>query len=83
MSKLALLGGEKLRSTPFPAYNTIGAEEEEAVLRVLRSGKLSTFLGTWHSDFYGGPEVRALESEWAAHFRVKHAISVNSATSGL
>lgn len=83
MKKLAINGGEKLRTTPFPAYNTIGVEEEEAVLRVLRSGKLSTFLGTWHDDFFGGPEVRALESEWAAYFGVKHAISVNSATSGL
>jgi perosamine synthetase len=81
--KLAICGGEKFRTTPFPAYNTIGIEEEEAVLRVLRSGKLSTFLGTWHEDFFGGPEVRALESEWAEYFGVKHAISVNSATSGL
>ncbi|AFV96449.1 MULTISPECIES: DegT/DnrJ/EryC1/StrS family aminotransferase [unclassified Sulfuricurvum] len=83
MMKLSINGGEKLRSIPFPAYNTIGIEEEEAVLRVLRSGKLSTFLGTWHDDFYGGPEVRTLEAEWAEYFGVKHAISVNSATSGL
>ncbi|MCX6074650.1 MAG: DegT/DnrJ/EryC1/StrS family aminotransferase [Campylobacterales bacterium] len=81
--KLAINGGEKLRTTPFPPYNTIGREEEEAVLRVLRSGKLSTYLGTWHDDFYGGCEVRALEAEWATYFGVKHAISVNSATSGL
>jgi perosamine synthetase len=81
--KLAIKGGERLRTTPFPAYNTIGIEEEEAALRVLRSGKLSTYLGTWHADFYGGPEVRALETEWAGYFGVKHAISVNSATSGL
>lgn len=83
MKKLAISGGEKLRNKPFPAYNTIGIEEEKAALRVLRSGKLSTYLGTWHADFYGGPEVRALEAEWASHFGVKHAISVNSATSGL
>ncbi|MDD3324759.1 MAG: DegT/DnrJ/EryC1/StrS family aminotransferase [Sulfurospirillaceae bacterium] len=83
MKKLAINGGEKLRTNPFPAYNTIGVEEEEAVLRVLRSGKLSTYLGAWHEDFYGGTEVRALESEWAEYFKVKHAISVNSATSGL
>ena len=83
MKKLSINGGEKLRTLPFPAYNTIGIEEEEAVLRVLRSGKLSTFLGSWHEDFYGGPEVRCLESQWASHFGVKHAISVNSATSGL
>jgi dTDP-4-amino-4,6-dideoxygalactose transaminase len=83
MKKLAINGGEKFRSIPFPPYNTIGVEEEEAVLRVLRSGKLSTFLGTWHDDFYGGSEVRALESEWCTYFGVKHAICVNSATSGL
>ena len=81
--KLAINGGEKLRTKPFPAYNTIGKEEEEAVLRVLRSGKLSTYLGAWHEDFYGGVEVKAFESEWAEYFGAKHAISVNSATSGL
>lgn len=83
MKKLAIHGGEKLRSEPFPEYNTIDKLEEEAVLRVLRSGKLSTYLGTWHEDFYGGVEVQALEKEWADFFNVKHAISVNSATSGL
>lgn len=83
MNKLAINGGDKLRSEPFPAYNTIGIEEEKAVIRVLRSGKLSTYLGTWHEDFYGGTEVQALEKEWAEYFNVKHAISVNSATSGL
>ena len=81
--KLAINGGDKVRSEPFCAYNNIGKEEEEAALRVLRSGKLSTYLGAWHNDFYGGDEVRALEKEWAAYFGVKHAISVNSATSGL
>ncbi len=81
--KLAINGAKKLRSNPFPAYNTIDKQEEEAVLRVLRSGKLSTYLGTWHKDFYGGSEVQALENEWADFFNVKHAISVNSATSGL
>jgi len=81
--KLAINGGNKLRTKPFPAYNTIGKEEEEATLRVLRSGKLSTYLGAWHDDFYGGKEVQNLEKNWAKHFNVKHAISVNSATSAL
>lgn len=83
MKILAINGGTKIRTQPFPAYNSIGKEEEAAVLRVLRSGKLSTYLGTWHDDFYGGQEVRFLENEWATYFNVKHAISVNSATSGL
>jgi len=81
--KLAINGGKKLRTKPFPEYNTIGLEEENAVLRVLKSKKLSTYLGAWHDDFYGGIEVQSLEKEWAEFFNVKHAISVNSATSGL
>ncbi len=81
--KLAINGGKKVRTTPFPAYNTIDIHEEEAVLRLLRSGKLSTFLGTWHDDFFGGKEVQSLEREWAKFFKVKHAISMNSATSCL
>jgi len=82
-NKLAINNGPKYRTEPFPAYNTIGTEEESAVLRVLRSGKLSTYLGAWHDDFYGGTEVQAFEKEWAEKFKVKHAITVNSATSGL
>ncbi|MBI3524681.1 MAG: DegT/DnrJ/EryC1/StrS family aminotransferase [Betaproteobacteria bacterium] len=83
MTKLALLGGTPLRSTPFPAYRSIGDEEKHAVLAVLDRGILSQFLGTWSPDFFGGPEVQALESEWAAYFGCKHAVAVNSATSGL
>ncbi len=83
MAVLAINGGKKVRDKPFPAYNTIDKAEEEAVLRVLRSGKLSTYLGTWHDDFYGGVEVQSFEREWESFFGVKHAISVNSATSGL
>ena len=83
MSKLALFGGPKVREKLFPAYRTIGHEEEAAVIAVMRSGVLSRFVGGWHPDFYGGPQVRALEEEWAGHFGVKHAIAVNSATSGL
>jgi len=81
--KLAICGGTKVRSEPFPAYNVIGKEEKYAVNKVLDSGILSRFLGCWHEDFFGGPEVRALEEEWATYFGAKYAIAVNSATSGL
>jgi len=83
MSQLAIFGGEPVRREPFLRYNTIGEEEKQAVLDVLDSGVLSQFLGAWMPDFYGGPRVQALEFAWAAHFNVSHAISVNSATSGL
>lgn len=83
MSKLAINGGEKVRNELFPAYRVIGKEEEEAVVEVLRSGILSKYLGCWADDFYGGPQVQAMEKEWAEFYGVKHAISVNSATSAL
>ena len=83
MSELALFGGKKVRDKVFPAYRVIGEEEKKAALRVLESGILSRYLGSWHPDFYGGPEVKALEEKWAKYFGVKHAVSVNSATSAL
>lgn len=83
MSKLAINGGNKVRTKLFPAYRVIGKEEEDAVVDVLRSGILSKYLGCWADDFYGGPQVQAMEKEWAEYYGVKHAISVNSATSAL
>jgi hypothetical protein len=44
-TKLAILGGNKIRTKPFPAPNTIGNEEKKAVMSVLDSGVLSRFLG--------------------------------------
>lgn len=83
MKKLAMNGGKKVRETLFPDCRTIGEEEEKAVKKVIESGILSKFIGAYGEAFYGGDEVRALEEEWADYFHVKHAISVNSATSGL
>ncbi|OGD63342.1 DegT/DnrJ/EryC1/StrS aminotransferase [Candidatus Beckwithbacteria bacterium RBG_13_42_9] len=83
MEKLAINGGKKVRAKKFPAYVTAGKAEEKAVIRVIRSGILSNFLGAWHDHFYGGREVRAFEAEWAKYFKVEHAMAVNSATSGL
>jgi perosamine synthetase len=80
---LALLGGTPVRTKPFPAYKVIGEEEKQAAVRVIESGVLSRFLGTWHADFFGGSEVQAFEKEWAEMCQVKHAVSVNSCTSGL
>jgi dTDP-4-amino-4,6-dideoxygalactose transaminase len=83
MTQLAINGGEPVRKTPFPGYVTIGKEEKLAVMEVLDSTVLSKYLGTWSPDFYGGPKVRQLERDWSEYFGIKHAVSVNSATSGL
>lgn len=83
MERLAVNGGPKIRNRPFPAYKVIDEKEIKAVQKVLESGILSKFLGCWSPDFYGGPQVQAFEKEWAKYFNVKHAITVNSCTSGL
>jgi dTDP-4-amino-4,6-dideoxygalactose transaminase len=83
VSQLAINGGPPVRTKPYPAYVTIGEEEKRAVAEVLDSTVLSKFLGTWSPDFYGGPRVQKLEREWEQYFHVRHAVTVNSATSGL
>jgi dTDP-4-amino-4,6-dideoxygalactose transaminase len=83
MARLALFGGPKSVTGQLPVYRTTGEAEEAAVLRVMRGGVLSAFLGAWSEEFRGGPEVRAFESEWAGMFGCAHAVTVNSATSGL
>lgn len=83
MSKLAINGGKAIRTKLFPAYNTIGQQEKDAVMKVLETGNLSQFIGAYHSDFLGGPTVKAFEAAWSEAFNVKYAVSVNSNTSGL
>lgn len=82
-STLALLGGQPVRTRPFPAHNPIGEDEKKAALEVLESGVLSRYLGAWHPDFYGGDRVRGFERAWAESIGVRHAAAVNSNTSGL
>lgn len=80
---LALLGGPKTITCPFLRYNSIGHEEVEAAKKVIESGVLSRFLGCWEPDFFGGPKVQEFERQCEAYFGVKHAVTVNSWTSGL
>lgn len=81
--KLAILGGDPVIKKEFPPYNSIRAEELRAVTRVVKSGILSAFYGSNHPNFYGGKEVRNFEKKWAEYFHSPHAVSMNSATSGL
>ena len=87
-NKLAIFGGEKSISEKFKRYNPIGKEEIDAAIKVLKTGKLSPFLGEWEVDtdfggFFGGEKVQEFERLTEREFNVKHAITVNSATSGL
>lgn len=81
--KLALHGGRPVNDKPFVWNYSLGPEETRAVNRVMESRVLSDYYGSAGSRFLGGQEVRELEREWAAFFRVKHAMAVNSASSGL
>ncbi len=82
-NKLALLGGKKTINKPFVRYNPIAIEEKSAAIKVIESGVLSKFLGTWGPDFFGGPKVQEFERLCESFFGVRHAVVVNSWTSGL
>lgn len=81
--RLALFGGNPVIGQPFKRYNSIGEEEIQAVVDVMKTGVLSKYLGCWDDDFYGGPKVQEFERAWEDYFNVKHAVTVNSLTSGL
>lgn len=83
MAKLAINGGNPVRTKPFPSYVSTGPEEAATVARVLASGSLSSYLAAAGQFFEGGPWVRRLEKEWARAFKIKHAVAMNSATSCL
>jgi perosamine synthetase len=85
MSKdmLALHGGEPVISTPLASFKSIGEDEVAVVSDVIRGGVLSAYIGAPSPGFMGGPKVREFEQHAAKYFGVKHAIAVNSWTSGL
>lgn len=64
-----------------PPRNMITRQDVVAVERFLLSGApLSGYLA---GNLYGGQAVQRLEEMWCAKFKRRHAICVNSATSGL
>lgn len=83
MSALALFGGLKTRSHPFPAYPVIGPEERAAVNAVLDEGRLSTFIASPGEHFLGGRRIREFERAFAAYHGVEFAVAFNSATAAL
>lgn len=79
----AILGGEPLRIEPFAPRRTMGATERQAAVDVVESDQLSGFFGTPGKGFRGGRSVLEFERAWAQRYGFKHAVSVNSWTSGL
>ena len=80
---LAINGGSPYITKEFTPYNSIGREELKAAAEVVESGVLSGYIGRAGEFFLGGPKVREFEEIVADYFGVRHAISVNSWTSGL
>lgn len=81
--KLAIHGGSKTINKIFTKYNSIGLKEKNAAVKVINSGVLSKFLGEWSPNFFGGPMVQDFEKQCQKFFKAKHAVVVNSWTSGL
>ena len=67
----------------FKKFNSFDKEELRAAVNVIKSGNLSNFLGEYSKEFHGGLKVREFEKKCKSFFKVKHAITVNSWTSGL
>jgi len=75
MGALAIFGGTPVvRAADHTRWPVMGADERDAVMRVLDRGVLS-------GPF--APEVRALEREWAAYLGVRHCLATNSGTAAL
>lgn len=81
--RLAIDGGTPARRRPdppmYPGGNLIGAEEEQAVLDVLRSKRLFRYYGPQP----GPSKVDEFERAFAAHMGVPHAVAVSAGTAAL
>src|SRR3990167_8258833 len=83
--KLAILGGPKTRTTPFPypPYAVIGNREKRAVLKALDQGSLSTFASSPSPWFLGSGFARKLEDMICRYYGVQYAVTTNCCTAAL
>jgi dTDP-4-amino-4,6-dideoxygalactose transaminase len=72
--RLALFGGEPIRSTAFPAWPDYGEEEIAAATTVLKSGKFAR---------QSGSQVNQFEQDFAKKFGAEYALAVSSGTAAL
>ena len=68
----AVLGGTPVRKTPFPSWPVADAREEDALVRVIRSGR-------WNR----GESVSAFETAYASLTGAKHCLATANGTSAL
>ena len=74
MEKLAIHGGSKVRTDPFPERAPFGEREEELLLQAVRSQTLFVKSGTF---------VKELETEFAAFYGTQHAQASTSGTAAI
>ena len=79
--RLYKLNNEK--KIKFKNFSTIGKEEFNAVKDVLKSGILSGFVAGYPNGFNGGKYNQLFENKVKSFYKCKHAIALNSWTSGL
>ncbi|MHB9033988.1 MAG: DegT/DnrJ/EryC1/StrS family aminotransferase [Anaerolineae bacterium] len=79
MSQLAIEGGARVRSTPFPRRILVGEEEIDAVMALMQKERSNG--GGF--DRYGGEHVDAYEREFAAYHGMKYATAVSSGTAAI
>lgn len=74
MAKLAINGGPKTRTQPFPAWPVFGAEDEAAVVEVIRSGKWGRQAGT---------RVQTFEEAFARYHEARYGVATFNGTVSL
>lgn len=72
--KLAIEGGAPVQSEPFPPWPSFAQDEIDAVVQVLRSGKV---------NYWTGEEGRAFEREFADYIGMPYGIAVCNGTVAL
>src|SRR3989338_3232363 len=80
---LAIQGGTPVLKNPLPTPYFIGTQEITAATKLLKQGPLSDYVGAPGAYFLGGKHVRSLEAAFVKTFKIKHAVSFNSATTAL
>ena len=73
-NKLAIDGGQPLRTVPFPSWPVWDEQEEKLLLEVLHSG---------HWGILSGDKVTTFEKAFAAFQGAEHALCVTSGTAAL